>query len=420
MFYLGLSFDWRANRPASARVVCACRAAGPVEAGAARVELRPPLPTVVAGYPPPRAIATSAEPLFARALAVRVGERSVAIASAEVLEIPPSVVRRVRERARAAGLAEVIVAATHAHTSFGGYDPSLVAQVAATGRYDPEQEARLVEGLAQAIERAFAARRPAILRAGQRALAGVSRNRGTPGAAPDEALTGLFAEGADGAPIAAVFAFGCHPTLVARQGTRLDGDWPSWAARRIEAAGGVALFLQGALGDATATPPPGNSAAAERMGAKVAEAVAEAARSAEPEQAELALATVEMSLPAAEADAAVPRFLRRPAANLLNLLTPARAELTVLGLGRTFYLFTPAEPTAAAGRALRERAQGALPAGSRVALVSLAQGYVGYLETPEAMAQGKGEARRTLFGPALQERLGQGLAAGIAAVQAAR
>jgi hypothetical protein len=52
-------------------------------------------------------------------------------------------------------------------------------------------------------------------------------------------------EGADSVPFAAVFAFGCHPTLAARQGTRPDGDWPSRAARRIEAAGRVAIFTPG-------------------------------------------------------------------------------------------------------------------------------------------------------------------------------
>ncbi len=417
MFYLGLSFDWRANRPISARVTCACRATGSVRAGAARIELKPPLPTVVAGYPPPRSTATSAEPLFARALVLQVGDQAVALASAEVLEIPPSVLRRVRERARAAGLTEVIAAATHAHTSFGGYDDSLIVQVAATGRFDADQERRLVEGLSQAVEQAYAARRPATLKVAQRALAGASRNRDDPQAPPDQELTALFADGSDGAPIAALFSFGCHPTLAARHGARLDGDWPSRAAQRLEAAGRVALFVQGALGDATAAPPAGEGSGLERMGAKVAEAVAQSASAAEPVEAELALATVELGLPPAQADAAVPRYLRRPAANFLSLLAPSRAEVTVLALGRTYFVFTPAEPTAAAGQALRERVRGALAPGARIALVSVAQGYVGYLETPEAMAQGKGEARRTLFGPGLQERLGQGIDAALEAMR---
>jgi hypothetical protein len=48
------------------------------------------------------------------------------------------------------------------------------------------------------------------------------------------------------------------------------------------AGGGVALFLRGALGDATATPPPRNGAGPKRMDAKVAEAVAGSIGSARP------------------------------------------------------------------------------------------------------------------------------------------
>jgi neutral ceramidase len=44
-------------------------------------------------------------------------------------------------------------------------------------------------------------------------------------------------------------------------------------------------------------------------------------------------------------------------------------------------------------------------------VVSLAQGYLGYIETPEAVRERRGEARRTWYGPGLLDRLGQGLRA---------
>jgi hypothetical protein len=417
MLYLALSFDWRTHRRVAPRVELAYRSSGEIQVGAARVALEPPLPTVVAGYPPPRSTAISSEPLFARALALQVGGRSVAIASAEVLEIPPSVAGKVRERGRAAGLSDVVVTATHPHTSFGGYDKNPLVQYAATGWYDGAQERLLTEGLSAAVAGAWSARRPATLRAAQTALAGVSRNRAHPGTSPDQALTALFADALDGSRIATLFAFGCHPTLADRHGDRLDGDWPSRAMQRLESQGGVALFVQGALGDATSTPPEGAGSRLDRMGGKVAEAVAEALGGAEPVEAEMGLSSIEIALPPAEADSVVPGPLRRPAANLLSLIAPSSAEATVLTLGRTAWLFMPAEPTAAGASALREKARGLLPAQAKVALVSLAQGYVGYLETPEAMAQGQGEARRTLFGSALQERIGEGLVRGLEALR---
>ena len=50
-------------------------------------------------------------------------------------------------------------------------------------------------------------------------------------------------------------------------------------------------------------------------------------------------------------------------------------------------------------------------------LVSLAQGYEGYAEEAEATRRGAGEARRTLFGPELVERLSGALVAGLKATR---
>ena len=60
----------------------------------------------------------------------------------------------------------------------------------------------------------------------------------------------------------------------------------------------------------------------------------------------------------------------------------------------------PAEPTVDAGARLRE----ATGAGT---VLGLSDGYVGYVETPEAVAEQRGEARRQYFGPALLARLTQ-------------
>jgi hypothetical protein len=42
-------------------------------------------------------------------------------------------------------------------------------------------------------------------------------------------------------------------------------------------------------------------------------------------------------------------------------------------------------------------------------VVSLTQGYLGYIDTPDAVRERRGEARRTWFGPGLVDALGEGL-----------
>jgi hypothetical protein len=56
-----------------------------------------------------------------------------------------------------------------------------------------------------------------------------------------------------------------------------------------------------------------------------------------------------------------------------------------------------------------------LPEGA--AIVSLAGGYVGYVEAPERMAAASGETVRTYYGPELAGRLGEALRAAAEATQ---
>jgi hypothetical protein len=74
-------------------------------------------------------------------------------------------------------------------------------------------------------------------------------------------------------------------------------------------------------------------------------------------------------------------------------------------------LGVPAETTAASG-VLLERAAG----GARV--VSLVNGYLGYVEPPDRVERAAGESRRQLFGPGLLESLRFGTEAARAALRA--
>jgi hypothetical protein len=72
-----------------------------------------------------------------------------------------------------------------------------------------------------------------------------------------------------------------------------------------------------------------------------------------------------------------------------------------LRLGEARLLLVPFEPSFPAGQVLEEQAQAAR-------LISLADGYSGYLETVEAARGGLGEAHRQYFAPDLLTRLAEG------------
>jgi neutral ceramidase len=102
------------------------------------------------------------------------------------------------------------------------------------------------------------------------------------------------------------------------------------------------------------------------------------------------------------APGAAPPLLRRAAANLAWGMFPATARVEAVRLGDLVLVAVPAEPVAAVGAGWRA----ALPPGTEI--VSLANGYLGYVEEPARMAEGSGETVRTYLGPELAQRLGEG------------
>jgi hypothetical protein len=107
-----------------------------------------------------------------------------------------------------------------------------------------------------------------------------------------------------------------------------------------------------------------------------------------------------LALPTPEAGRALPWPVRRAATNLLLRFAPAGAVSTRLDLGDLSLVGVPGEPVGELG--LRARAGG--PRG--VALVGLADGYVGYVETAARARAGAGESARTWYGPGLAAALG--------------
>ncbi|MBF5045091.1 hypothetical protein FGE12_22000 [Aggregicoccus sp. 17bor-14] len=396
------SLDWCGPWPERPpRVVAEAHGRGALRAGAARVALQPPRPAPGgAGYRPPLPdMEAGPVPLQARALVVEAGGASVGMVLLDLLSAPEPLVAAVRARVAGLGLQGVLVLATHTHSSMGGYDPRLVAEVAGMGRYRPELQEVAVVAAARALTEAHGALAPARLRLGEARAPGLVRSRSGE-EAPDGRLLRAVLQGEHGG-IAELLVFSAHPTLVQRHLRTLDPDYPGRLAREREARGaGVSLVLQGAAGNASAALDGGEDAPGAFAGALAQ--LAAGAPLAPVEVAGLDYARVELALPHPDASRLAPLPLERAGETLLCRSSLQVAEVGALRLGPLHLLAIPGEPTVAAG----ERLSGA--AGPGTVVLGLGGGYVGYVETPEAVAGDRGEARRQYFGPALLERLGAG------------
>jgi neutral ceramidase len=375
------------------------RAEGALRAGAARVPLEPPFPVVVAGYPPPRPMASQTEaPLHARAVVVQVGTVRVGLVSLELLSVTAPVVEKIRTLGADLGLHDVLVFATHTHSSFGGYDARPVAQLAGTGRYREASVNNVVLAASRALREASAALTDVTLEVGEAREQGLVYNR-SGGEAPEGVMTRVVLRGAS-APVAELLLFAAHPTLIPRAQEAVDPDYPGRLSTLREAPGGVVLVLQGTVGNASVAFNEGQGPARAAGFAQALSGLADRATPvAVPGATRLSLARAEVALPRPDASRLVPSLTRAAGDNFLCQSASRVAEVSALALGPLELLTLPGEPTMGAGQVLRQRT-------GATGVLGLASDYLGYVETPELVAQAAGESKRQYYGPKLLDRLG--------------
>jgi len=393
----------RISRSTGVRVTSAGHSEAPLLAGAGAAPLVVPFPVVAAGYGTARPeVERVAVPLEARALVLASGPERVGLLTLDLLLVDDALVAEVRRSATGLRLSTLWVAATHTHSSLGAYASNPVVQVAGTGRFRPQIRQAVVAAALRALSAAADRLEPAS------AFGGTSPRAGRTGSRDefpevDVRLTRLVLRGAAG-PVGQVVVFAAHPTLAEHPVRALDPDWPGRLALAEEVRGqGVTLVLQGSGGNATAARPREGEEPMEAMVRFV-----DAALDGVPLRAVgpgLGHASAEVRLPGPDAARLVPRGLATLVDNLLLCpWAPRTAEVSVLEIGSLRLLAVPAEATFAAGLPL-ERAAG----GAR--LVSLVNGYLGYVEPPERVEADRGESPRQLFSSALLETLRRGAVA---------
>jgi len=346
------------------------------------------------------------DPVGAHALVLEVPGARVGVVSAEILLVTEPLLRRVEALVADLRLDAVILGASHTHAGPGGYWDDVVAEHSALGPYDAANLERLAVGVAGALREAAAGLTPATLAVARGSAVALvwARSRGR----VDGGLLSLRLTGTDGRPIGELAVFAAHPTTLGKANRQISGDWPG---RFMRAPGrGVRLLLQGAVGDQSAAVPPGGEATKpERYAANLLAADDALVASTPAPETTIAVASASVTLPAL-ALGAVPGPLRPAASTLAWGRMPSTARLTALRLGPALLLAVPAEPTAEIGARWRSAA------GPDTAVVSLADGWIGYVDDAGRVRRGEGEAPRTYYGPALAERLEAGLDAAVRAL----
>jgi len=246
-----------------------------IRAGAAIVDITPTSGLSMSGFAARSLSAMGAQDALT-ARAVVIGDTAVVVA--DVIGIDAAMSARIRERCLLPA-ENVVVAALHNH----GGPVSMAGRLSLAA--DPAYLERLEDACVAAIDMAAAARRPAMITAGQGSDPGIARNRRHPGGLVDASLPVLRIRDEDGNMIAVVTAYACHPVVLAADNLLWTADYPHFVRAALEEAypGAIALFMTGCAGDANtghsahasitlSANPDRTHEAAERIGRKVAEA----------------------------------------------------------------------------------------------------------------------------------------------------
>lgn len=392
------------------RIEAVARGQGPLLAGAASVPFDLPAGTPIGGFARLSYEATGIrDRTGVRAVVVEAAGCRVALVSAELLLVPEALEEAVRARLSDVPLDGLVLAATHTHAGPGGYWDDAFGERLATGPFDPKIRDAIARVIAAAIRGAVAAEGPARLAVGRARAEKLVHSRS--GGPKDARLAVLRLERPDATPIAEIAVFPAHPTTLGKRNRALSGDWGS--PFLSVNSHGVRLLFQGASGDQSVSLPTDGPISPEIYAAALSTEVDRLqVGPADPAPA-LAYARARVTLPAV-VPGAVPAALERAGRNFAADLMPAQAEVAALRLGPVLLLALPGEPTAEVAARLRDRA------GPGAEILSLANGYVGYVESPAVMAARRGETPRTYYGPELAGRLERAVGAVAEAVRGDR
>jgi hypothetical protein len=400
----------------------------PLEAGAARVEIAPPIDWEVPLAANrtvrfTRAQGKRPESVWVRAVALRQGPRVALVISADILVINPQLADRALEAIRQQvpiDADQLMLVAAHTHSGPGGYWEGGLAENS-VGPYQERMLDFLVERFARVAVEAWRAVEEVTVSTAQIDVEFTVKNRAWVGG-PENPFLSLvrFDPVSEGQPIL-LANYSAHPTNLLRRNDLLSGDYPALLADLIEESGGFMAFLPGTIGDQKPSffrirdaPRKVRLVAEYLMREGVEKAIFEPVESPVLESFEF-----EVTLPPLQ-----PRVLRtglfgfrfaRPW--LIRSIMPPGLEsatVQVIRVGSVALIGAPADLATSLGLPLLEEA-GEL--GLRASFVSMADDWIGYVLTEDEYNGENYKARAQLHGPqagpgfaAVYRRLIEGLA----------
>ncbi|MHA1506405.1 MAG: neutral/alkaline non-lysosomal ceramidase N-terminal domain-containing protein [Candidatus Asgardarchaeia archaeon] len=398
---------------------------GKLKVGVSKVNITPPVGTPLSGYfgrmdKPSIGIH---DELYAKCLVFDDGSEKVAIISADLLALDGDFVNSTRsEVEKLTGIPgeNVMMAATHTHSGPIG---TLITLDVLTSEKFKEMAKHLrelyVRKFATLVHTALRTMKDGKVGSGKGRVCGACTNREDPNGPYDNEVCILRADNAAGNLMGAIINFSCHPTILNERNLMISADFPYYTTRVIETVkeGSIALYMNGAQGNvSTRFTRRGTSfKEAERIGNMIGgEALKVLEKIETVEDAEIEVKREVFKIPQKkfptvdEAKAMVKEaeekvkelsskgvkgpYLRVAMNNLVGAklqlylaehvkgpIFPEDAEIQAIRINDTVLLGVPGELFTEFQIEIKEKSKF-----EKTFVIALANGYVGYIFTPEA------------------------------------
>lgn len=218
--------------------------------GYAKENITPAHPTATAGYGKRKGKLTEGilDSVFVRAMVIRTSSSKIAVVSADLLIIPPTVTEVLHKRLPEIGftLDNTYLGATHTHNSIGNWMPGATQFL--YGEYSDTVVTFLADKIIASIRRAAETTLPATLKSGQIPIGNVVKNRIVADGPVDSLLRIVEVHRSDSSKLI-LLSHTAHATCLSSKYLKLSRDYPGKLVDTFEEQGyAFAMFMAGAVG----------------------------------------------------------------------------------------------------------------------------------------------------------------------------
>jgi hypothetical protein len=251
------------------------RVGGSFAVGFSKVSLTPPEPAATAGYGKRlgKQYKSIHDSVYVRCLVIDNGVRRVAIVSADLLIIPPSVTALLEQELPGIdfSLDNTYLGATHSHNSIGNWARGIPGVL--YGSYKRSIVRFITDQIKISIYEAAKNLQPAVIKMDSVSMPEGVYNRVTDGGPVDPMLRFLKIERTDSSKLL-LLSYTAHATCLFSRDLQLSGDYPGKLTQLLESKGyALAMFMAGAVGSHGPAAPEPSWHCVDWMAAQISEKV---------------------------------------------------------------------------------------------------------------------------------------------------